>query len=228
MKRTTQKALARVAPTVARAPRRRRKEARPSEIVQAALDVFAERGFGAAKMDEVARRAGVAKGTVFVYFPNKEELFRAVARAALKTNLEQIQNAALNTQMPVADLIPLLLAKAAGIGDTRIPAILRLIIAESRIFPDLARVWYDEAVSKMFALLTGAIERAQARGEIHDGDARLMVFSIVGPMMASVLFREVFQGTEASLPDLHRLASQHTKVVLSGLLLSSQRSDTHS
>jgi hypothetical protein len=72
----------------------------------------------------------------------------------------------------------------------------------------------------MLALLSGVIERGQARGEIRDGDPRLMVFSIVGPMMASVLFREVFQGTDAPLPDLHRLASQHAKIVLGGLLHS--------
>jgi AcrR family transcriptional regulator len=200
-------------------PRRRRKEARPSEIIEAAIAIFAERGFGAARLEDVARRAGVAKGTVFVYFPTKDDLFRAVAQTVLISHLERLRSAAADLDRPIAELVPMLLAQAAAvIGEGRLPAMMRLLVAESRQFPDLARVWHDEVVSKVLGMLTLAIERAQARGEIKPGNARLYAFSIIGPMLASALFREVFRDT-APLPDLRELAEQHARTVLDGLLL---------
>jgi AcrR family transcriptional regulator len=197
--------------------RRRRKDARPGEIVAAAIDVFVERWFGAARLEEVARRAGVAKGTVFVYFPTKSDLFRAVAQALLTANFEPLENAAADAGLPLSDLIPLLLAQAALVGEGKVSAVIRLLIAESRAFPDLAQVWHDEVVAKVLGLLTAAIERAQLRGEIRAGDARLQAFSIIGPMLAGVIFREVFRDTTAYLPDLRELASQHAHIVLRGL-----------
>ena len=199
--------------------RQRRKDARPSEIIEAAIAIFAERGFGAARLEDVARRAGVAKGTVFVYFPTKDDLFRAVAQTVLTSHLERLQGAAADLDRPIAELVPMLLMQAAAvIGEGRLPAMMRLLVSESRQFPDLARVWHDEVVSKVLGLLTMAIEQAQARGEIKPGNARLYAFSIIGPMLASALFREVFRDT-APLPDLRELAEQHARTILDGLLL---------
>lgn len=199
--------------------RQRRKEARPSEIVQAALELFIERGFGATRIEDVARRAGVAKGTLFVYFPTKQDLFRAVARNILAVNLDQLHQAAADPDRRLADLVPALLGQAAQVGETRLPALVRLLISESRAFPDLAQVWHDEVVSKILGLLMAAIERAQARGEIRPGDPRLYAFSIVGPLLAGTLFREIFGGSGAELPDLHKLAAQHADTVLDGLMI---------
>jgi AcrR family transcriptional regulator len=200
-------------------PRRRRKDARPSEIIEAAIAIFAERGFGAARLEDVARRAGIAKGTVFVYFPTKDDLFRAVAQTVLTSHLERLHTAAADLDRPIAEFVPMLLAQAAAvIGEGRLPAMMRLLVAESRQFPDLARVWHDEVVSKVLGMLTLAIERAQGRGEVKPGDARLYAFSIMGPMLASALFREVFRET-ARLPDLGELAEQHARTILGGLLL---------
>lgn len=199
-------------------PRRRRKEARPGEIIEAAIDVFGERGFGAARLEEVARRAGVAKGTLFVYFPTKEDLFRAVARTILAANLDRLRHVATDLDRPLAELIPALLAQAAYIGEGRIPAIIRLLIAESRQFPDLAQVWHDEVVSRMLGLLTAAIERGQQRGEIRPGDARLYAFSTIGPMLTGMLFRQIFAECASPLPDLHALARQHAATALHGML----------
>lgn len=198
-------------------PRVRRKEARPGEIIDAAIALFAERGYGATRLEEVARRAGVAKGTLFVYFPTKEALFRAVARTILTTNLDRLTHVTTNLDRPLAELVPALLALVAANGEGRIPLIMRLLIAESRTFPDLARVWHDEVVSKVLALITSAIERAQARGEIVAGDARLHAFSIIGPMLAATLYRQVFGDADSTPPDLHALARQHATTVLNGL-----------
>lgn len=203
--------------------RQRRKDERPSEIIAAAIEIFGERGFGKTRLEDVARRAGVAKGTVFVYFPTKEDLFRAVAQAVLSSHLQRLRNAAADLDRPVAEIVPLLLALAANVmGEGRLPAMMRLLIAESRAFPDLARVWHDEVVSKVLGLLTDALERAQARGEIRVGNARLQAFSIIGPLLAATLFREVFRET-APLPDLAELAREHAQAVLHGLLVNEAR-----
>lgn len=203
-------------PSIPKAPpRRRRKEARPAEIVAAAMAVFADVGFAAARMDEIARRAGVAKGTVFVYFPTKNDLFRAVAQSVLAVNFEPLR---LMADQPLDRIVPLLLARAAYVGDTPVAAVVRLLIAEARTFPDLAQVWHDEVVSQMLGFLTAAIEAAQARGEARAGDARLYAFSVIGPMMAGFMFRQVFAETDVQLPDLQALATQHAAVVLDGLM----------
>lgn len=199
--------------------RQRRKEARPSEIIEAAIEVFAERGFGAAKLEEVARRAGVSKGTIFVYFATKNDLFRAVARYTLASNLTPVQQAAAELDRPLSDIVRMLLARAANLGESRTSSIGRLLINEARQFPDLARVWHEEVVGKVLGFLGMAIERGQTRGEVRPGDARLYAFSIMGPMLSGVIFRDVFSAADVALPDLHKLAAQHADVIIHGLLM---------
>lgn len=207
-----------MAPAQAGRKRARRKEARPGEIIDAALDVFLEQGFGAAKLDDIASRAGVAKGTIFLYFSNKEDLFRAAANAALAANFSTIQGIGADPDIPLAIFIPALLKQATHSQDSKVTGLATLLITEARAFPDLARIWYDEVVSKILGLLTTAIERGQKRGEVKPGDPGLYAFSIIGPMMSAVLFRNIFSTTPAALPDIEKLAEQHAQTVLNGLL----------
>lgn len=196
----------------------RRKEARPAEIIDAALDVFVEHGFAAAKLDDVARRAGIVKGTLYRYYDTKEDLFRAVVQHAVAANLEAIEKAAQGFQGPLRALVPVLLMRAADrMGDSRVPALARLVIGESRAFPDLARIWHDNVVARLLTLLTGLIVEAQARGEVRPGDANAHAFSIVGPMVGGLLFHEVFGSASSAAPDLAVLARQHAETVLRGI-----------
>ena len=202
------------------APRwRRRKEARPAEITAAALDVFADRGFAAAKLDDIARRAGVAKGSIYLYFSTKEELFRAVVRSAIVPDLEMVRGAAEAFDGPLAELAPRLLAGAAAVlSRPPIAGVARMVIGESRNFPDLARIWHDEVVSPVIDTVARAIARAQERGEVRNGDPRLYAFSLLGPLIMAMLFRDVFGGISSQPPDLARLAEQHGRTILQGLL----------
>ncbi len=200
----------------------RRKDARPAEIIEAALDLFIEAGFADTKLSEVAKRAGIAKGTVYRYFDTKEELFRAVVRQALAANLGAIEQMAAGYEGPLADLLPLMMGMAAQrLGNSRLPAILRLVVADSRAFPDLAAIWHDEVVSKFLGLLTGLIASAQDRGEVKPGDPKLYAFSVIGPTVTAVLFRELFDHASPHMPDLQALAAQHARVVLGGMLTNS-------
>lgn len=190
----------------------RRKEARPAEIIDAAIDVFAEKGFASAKLEDVARRAGIAKGTLYLYFDTKEEMFRAVVQQALAARLQKTEQAALPFDGSLAEFVPMLLTRAAGrLGDSRIPAIARMVMAESRTFPDLAVVWHDQLVARMLSLITGLIAKGQARGEVRQGDPKLYAFSILGPIATAVLFHEVFGSTHPTAPNLEKLAAQHAE-----------------
>ena len=198
---------------------RRRKTARPDEIIVAALEEFADRGFAAAKMDDIARRAGISKGSLYLYFETKEDIFRAVARAALARNLEAVRATAEAFDAPFSQLAPKLLARAAvAIGPSRLPAVVKMVIGESRNFPDLAKIWHDEIVSPAIGFLTETIALAQQRGEVAPGDPRLFAFSLAGPIVMAVLFREVFGGVGADAPDLEALARQHGQALLHGML----------
>ena len=196
---------------------RRRKQARPGEIVDAALEVFAEKGFAAAKLDDIARRAGISKATLYLYFETKEEIFRAVAQAAVAALLGPLETPAEVSDGLFAEFAPRLLSRTAEImNGGRVPAIARMVIGESRNFPDLARIWHDDVVASVIGILTAIIARAQARGEVAPGDPRLHAFSLMGPMVMAMLFREVFGG-EANPPDLQTLADTHAGTALRGL-----------
>src|SRR5580658_7638737 len=128
---------------------RRRKEARPGEIVAAALAVFAERGFAAARLDDIAARAGVSKAALYLYFPTKQDLLRAVVAEAVAPNLAPIQAAAESYDGPLAALVRILIPTIARTAATpAIGGVIKVVIGESRNFPELARVWHDTLVAK--------------------------------------------------------------------------------
>ena len=202
---------------------RRRKDARPGEIVAAALAVFAEKGFAAARLDDIAARAGVSKGALYLYFETKQDLFAAVVRDAVSPNIATVEAAAA-IDLPFAQIARLLLGRAADVmTHSPVGPVAKMVIAESRNFPDLARVWHDEVVSRVLRVLTGLIERAQARGEIRPGDPRGHALSLIGPLLMGVLWREVLEPVGAQPLDLKALAQQHVETVLNGLLAEGGR-----
>lgn len=202
----------------------RRKEARPSEILEAAAEVFLERGFAAAKLEDIARRAGLSKGSLYVYFETKEDLFQAVAKDLLSTNIDAVEGTLAAYEGPFAELLPALLARAAAIlGDPRTAGLLRMVLSESKNFPELARIWHDHVAQRMVRALTGLIRRAQQRGELRQGDPQLYALSIVGPLVLATLVRQLFGALDGTSPDLAALAAQHAETVLHGLLAPAPR-----
>jgi AcrR family transcriptional regulator len=197
----------------------RRSEDRPGEICAAALEVFAEKGFAAAKLDEIAKRAGVSKGTLYLYFQDKADLFRAVIRDTVAPRVAAVRELADKVQLPFAQIVPLFLANFAEMT-TRLPvgAVAKIVIGESRNFPDLAKIWHDQVASGALSALQSLIERAQDRGEVRPGDARLMAFSLMGPMLMGVLWRETLEPAGGRALDLAALAAQHGQIVLTGML----------
>ena len=199
-------------------------EDRPREICTAALEVFAEKGFAAAKLDEIARRAGVSKGTLYLYFKDKEDLFRAVVRDAIAPNVQAITATVAALDAPFAQVVRMFLAGFAEREATLpIGAVAKMVIGESLNFPELARVWHDEVASKAIGALAAFIERAQQKGEVRPGDPRLYAFSLMGPMVVGALWRATLVPAGGQTVDISALARQHADALLEGMLKETAR-----
>ena len=197
---------------------RRRKADRPAEIVQAALDVFAERGFAAARLDDIARRAGVSKGALYLYFETKEDLFRAVVAQAIAPNLQIVFSAIAGHPGPFAAQLQLMAARISVlVARPAVGGVLKMVVGEARNFPELARVWHDEVVAHALGALAAAIAAAQARGEVRDGDPRMFALQIISPILVGVIWRETFAPIGAVAFDLPALARQHMDTMAQGL-----------
>ena len=160
-----------------RSPRwRRLPEERPRQILDAALEVFGERGLAGAKLDEIARRAGVSKGTIYLYFPNKEELFREVVRAVVidpkKEHAERIASA---TDDPMAQLTGFLRAHWDFVRSPEFQTIFKLVTGELHNFPDLAEFYGREVIKPANQLIASVIQRGIDRG----------IFRRVDPVLAA-------------------------------------------
>lgn len=200
---------------------RRRADARPSEIVEAAYQVFSEKGFAAARLDDIARRAGVSKGALYLYFETKQDLFEAVVKDAVAPNIGTIEAFALGFPGPVEQLLRLMMPRIAELANqSGIGKVIKMVIGESGNFPEIARIWHDDVIAKGLGVLIKIIEQAQTRGEIRAGDARQHALSIIGPLLTAVIFRETFVPAGAKPFDIPSLMQQHLDNVLPGLLTS--------
>lgn len=214
-------------PVAKPAPRnQRRKDARPGEIVEAATVLFAEKGFAATRLEDVARRADVSKGTIYVYFETKEALFRAVAREALGKRLTRTDDQGPQFDGPLTEALPRLVSRFVGIpAETRAQAIVRMVIAEAHNFPDLARIWHDEVAMPLIDQIAGVIERSKDLDDDPSRDPRLLAFSVIGPLVMALLHRATFSAIDGYVPDVEALAAQHAQILLGGLLGKHKRKD---
>ncbi|HJZ55134.1 MAG TPA: helix-turn-helix domain-containing protein [Gemmataceae bacterium] len=196
---------------------RRRKTARPAEILSAALDCFAERGFAATRLDDIAARAGVTKGTLYLYFPSKEELFKALVREELLPNLERLEAAA-SGPGTAADLLGRLLSVWAGhVVASRISVLPKLMIAEAGNFPELARFYLREVIRRGLRLLRSILRRGVEAGEFRPIDVEHTTYCVIGPLLFSVLWKHSFEPHADRPLDVSALCRAHLDALLNGL-----------
>ena len=196
---------------------RRRKTARPAEILSAALASFAERGFAATRLEDVAARAGVTKGTLYLYFDNKEELFKAVVRQELVPNLERAEAMVAGSAAPSLDLLEQLVRSFARIIGSPLGAIPKLVLTEAGNFPDLARFYRDAVVERGKALFRKVIERGVAAGEIRPVDIENAVTCVVAPLLLAALWRHSFERHAGRDLDLDALCRAELDLLRRGL-----------
>jgi len=200
------------------ASRRRRKEARPGELVAAALACFAERGFAATKLDDIAAKAGVSKGTVYLYFPSKEELFKAVVRESLLPNIARAESLIDDPAIPAAAQLRGLLEFMTGrMASSPVGIIPKLIVTEAGNFPDIARFYLDQVVHRGFALVGRVLTRGIERGEFRTIDVRHTTFCVIAPLLLTALWRHSLGRYEPEALDPDALWRTHIELLLQGL-----------
>ena len=176
--------------TVASTPRRRRKEARPSELTAAALDLFVEKGFSATRLDDVAARAGVSKGTLYLYFDSKEALFKAVVEEGIVPILESAEQELAEYQGDSVDLLHrLIFGWWELFGGTRLAGVSKLILSESNNFPEIARYYNDRVIVRGHALLRAILQRGVDRREFELSNLEAGIDVVLAPLMMLVIWR---------------------------------------
>ncbi|MFL6776370.1 MAG: TetR/AcrR family transcriptional regulator [Sphingomicrobium sp.] len=202
----------------------RRSEDRPREICNAALELFAERGFAATRVEDIAARAGISKGTLYLYFKDKQEIFGAVVRNTVAPNIAMIRDSITAVDMPFSLMVYTLLERFIDIAEQLpIGAVAKIVIGESRNFPQLARVYHDLVITEAIGAIAELVGTAQAKGEVRPGDARLFAMTLIGPMLMGILWRETFEPVGAATINLKALARQHAAAALTGLLTEQVR-----
>lgn len=180
--------------SVGSVPRQRRKEARPAELITAALEQFLERGYAATRLDDVAARAGVSKGTLYLYFTSKEELFKAVIQQGLLPVLEEGEAMLAQHQGDAATLLRgLILRWWELVVNTPLSAIPKLIIAEGGNFPEVARYFHDTVTGRIDELLGTVLRRGMASGEFRRMDVAATIDMISSPILMRVLWQYSFR-----------------------------------
>jgi len=196
----------------------RRKEARPGEIVAAALEVFVERGFEATKLADVARKAGVTKGTVYLYFESKEALFKAVVRETIVPVIAQGEALARSFTGSARALVERLVREYWRlVGETALAGIPKLMMAEAATFPELTRFYYEEVVTRGHRLMAGVIERGIKNGEFRPVNVMVAAKLAMSPLMHAVVARLAFASCMPEGFNVRAYLDTHIDLYLHGI-----------
>tara|TARA_R110002020_G_scaffold50791_4_gene143691 strand:- start:3537 stop:4169 length:633 start_codon:yes stop_codon:yes gene_type:complete len=197
---------------------RRRAEARPDEVLDAALAVFVQKGFAASRVDDVAQHAGVSKGLVYLYFPSKEALLEGIVKRALVPIAEHALNdlAAFDgdPRLAITKVMTLLgnqLAAPAGL------AIPKLILGEVTRFPEIGMMYRREVLDKVRPALQALLARGVASGHLRPIDPEMAVRSVIGPLLAHVALSELFGVRPDEGLALERLIQSHLDILFYGI-----------
>ena len=207
-----------LAPTETKPRWARRKDARPQELLAAALDLFVERGFAATRLEDVARRAGVSKGTLYLYFANKEELFKAMVRETVVPALGEAEQSIADFDGPSGELLrAIILAWWDKYGVTKLAGVTKLMMAESGNFPELTRFYNEEVIDRGNAMLARILERGVARGEFRPVDSATMTLILTAPVMMLIMWTHSMLPCRLEHVEPHAFLHSFVDLALRGL-----------
>ncbi len=196
----------------------RRKEARPQELISAALDLFVEHGFAATKLDDVARRAGVSKGTLYLYFDSKEELFMAMVMETIVPNLEYAEKLFDEHVGHTGELFKKIIDYWFDqISNVNSAGICKLMFAEASNFPTLAQFYHDEVIARNELLMVDLLKRGMERGEFRQVDLTVMPKIMVAPMIMLMMWTQSFCTFDEAKIDMERYVESYVETTLQGL-----------
>lgn len=199
---------------------RRRAEARPDEVLDAALDLFIERGFPATRVEDIAKKAGLSKGAVYLYFPSKESILEALVRRAMvpiAASASQILD--LSTDDPRQLLTAAATLMAERLSEPKLIAVPKLVMREVAGFPQLAEMYRREVIDQALPVLIRLVERGVDEGIFRPVDPEFAVRSILGPIFFHLIAAELFGVLPERGLDLSRFVDQHLDILFNGLTL---------
>lgn len=202
------------------ARRERRKQARPGELLNAALEMFVDKGYAATRVEDVAALAGVSKGTLFLYFPSKEELFKAVVCESLAGRFDEWNQEFDRFEGSTAEMVRnCMMSWWERVGDTRASGLTKLMISEARNFPDLAAYYHLEVIEPCLRLIRRILQRGVERGEFQVPDLEYAVYSVIAPMIFLIMNKHSLGACVAAAPTLDpvRFIQMQADVLLLGL-----------
>ena len=166
------------------AKRERRKDARPGELLEAALDLFVEKGFAGTRAEEVAKRAGVSKGTLFLYFASKEELFKAVVRQNISGRFGEWNAEFDSFEGSTADMLRFFMGMWwQRVGSTKVSGITKMMLTEAANFPELAHFYQQEVIAPAHELIRRMLQRGVDRGDFAPIDMNYGIYVVLAPMI---------------------------------------------
>lgn len=194
----------------------RRKDERPAEITEAALAAFAENGYAATRVDDVAKRAGVSKGLLYLYFKTKEELFKAVIRSFVAPKVQELSVIVDKSDLSAEEFIrgPFL-SMIKTLPDSPIRVIIRLMFSEGHKHPDLVEYYWENVVRHALEMMKKLIGRGVATGEFRSSAVDEMPQLLISPVILSVFWKQVFDNQSTLDTDL--LIETHIEAMLNYL-----------
>ena len=200
-------------------PRQRRKDARPHELLEAALALFVEKGFAATRTEEVAQRAGVSKGTLYLYYPSKEELLKAVIAHYLSARIAATAAEVRQIAGPMAPVLrEMLVAWWQQTYASPASGAFKLIVSEVRNFPEIAEFYVREVIEPGHQLVGTILQRGIASGEFRAVDVDSAVHSLLLPMVMLCTHKHALGACTQHSIDADSFIANHVELVLSGLL----------
>jgi AcrR family transcriptional regulator len=197
---------------------RRRKEARPAELTAAALELFVEKGFATTRLDEIAARAGVSKGTLYLYFDSKEELFKAVIREGMLPLLAEGEELVATVPGPASELFKAIVMRWwEMVGEGPIGGIPKLIFAEARNFPEIARFYAEEVIDRGKRLLAAVLQRGIDSGEFRPFNPDDLVHIVFSPLMMRVIWKHSLDCCGVTIVPVDIYLREYLELTLRGL-----------
>jgi AcrR family transcriptional regulator len=197
----------------------RRKDARPQELLAAAIDLFVERGFASTRLEDVARRAGVSKGTLYLYFENKEELFKAVVRNNIVPVIGDAESSVAEFDGHSAELLrSVMMGWWDRIGAHKVSCIIKLVMAEAGNFPELATFYQEEVINRGTRMISSMLERGIARGEFRPINVAQVTQVLIAPMLMLVTWKHSVGPCERGSLEPQAFLDAFLDMALHGLL----------
>jgi len=193
------------------------KDERRSALLHAALDEFFEKGFAATRMTDIARRAHLSKGTLYLYFDSKEAMFRALVETLASPNLEVIEQITRNAGSLKEAIAGICRFAPMLVRHTELPRLMKVLIGDSHMFPQMVLAYRQELVERVLAMIAGMLSRADDDGKIEIEDPDLTARIIVAPMILSALWQAIFNSRNEAEVDLERLFQIHERMILKAL-----------